>query len=83
MVIPSHSDNTSPVCSPTLDLNDSKNSSPDGSVKSKIQIEHDFRTSSSQPGPTLSTMSEKLFEGDLPEGKTLNPTFWLQVRSWW
>ncbi|KAH0669504.1 hypothetical protein KY289_023997 [Solanum tuberosum] len=66
-VIPYSIDKASPVCSPSLDLNDPQNSSPDKAVQSKMGQESEAPLSSSQPGPISSLLSELLFEGDLPE----------------
>ncbi|KAG5606002.1 hypothetical protein H5410_027494, partial [Solanum commersonii] len=68
-VIPYSIDKASPVCSPSLDLIDPQNFSPDKLVQSKMGQESEAPLSPSQPGPISSLLSELLFEGDLPEEK--------------
>ncbi|KAH0754577.1 hypothetical protein KY290_024847 [Solanum tuberosum] len=68
-VIPYSIDKASLVCSPSLDLNDPQNSSPNKVVQSKMGQESEAPLSPSQPGPISSLLSELIFEGDLPEEK--------------
>lgn len=64
---PSVSEPTSTLCSHTLDLDEPQNSSPNGSMQSKIPLEHELFLS--QPSMFTSAVSEQQFERDLPESK--------------